>query len=69
MPEATRNHHVIAVALFVSAVTMGMVAGLIFAGMIPVAEGTRTMIALAVLVASFADFMIAMWFFRKGQSS
>ena len=70
MPEtAHRNNQVIALALLASAITMGVVAGLIFAGTIPVADGTRTIVALAVGVASFADFVIAMWFFRKGQSS
>ena len=70
MPEpAQRNNQIIALALLASAITLGVVAGLIFTGTIPVAEGTRAMIALAVGVASFADFIIAMWFFRKGQSS
>jgi hypothetical protein len=69
MPDAGRNNQIIAMALFVSAITMGVVAGLIFAGTIPVADDARTMIALAVGVASFADFMVAMWFFSKGQSS
>ena len=70
MPEAThRNNQVIALALLVSAITMGVVAGLIFAGTIPVADGTRPMVGAAIAVASFADLMVAMWFFRKGQSS
>ena len=69
MPDAARNNQVVAVALFVSAITMGMVAGLIFAGTIPVDAGARPMIAMAVGVASLADFGVAMWFFRKGQSS
>ena len=69
MPDSGRNHQIIAMALLVSAITMGVVAGLIFAGTIPVSEGARPMIALAVGIASFADFMVAMWFFSKGQSS
>jgi hypothetical protein len=70
MPEpAQRNNQIIALAVLVSAIAMGVVAGLIFAGTIPVEEGARPMIALAVGVASFADLMVAMWFFRKGQSS
>ena len=70
MPEPSgRNNQIIAIALFGSAVTMGVAAGLIFTRTIPVDEGARPMIALAVGVASFADFLVAMWFFRKGQSS
>jgi len=70
MPEpAQRNHQIIALAVLVSAIAMGVVAGLIFAGTIPVEEGARPMVALAVGAASFADLMVAMWFFRKGQSS
>jgi hypothetical protein len=70
MPEAPpRNNRIIALVLFVSAITMAMVAALIVAGTIPVAEGTRSMIAAALGVAAFADLMIAIWFFGKGQSS
>jgi hypothetical protein len=70
MPDpAHRNSQIIALALLASAITLGVVAGLIFAGTIAVAADIRPMIALAVGVASFADFMVAMWFFRKGQSS
>ena len=70
MPEATeRNSQIIAMALFMSAIALGIVAGLIVAGLIPVDDGARPMIAMAVGVAALADFMIAIWFFRKGQSS
>jgi len=70
MPEAAqRNSQIIAMALFMSAIALGIVAGLIVAGLIPVDDGARPMIAMAVGVAALADFMIAIWFFRKGQSS
>ena len=70
MPEATeRNNQIIAMALFMSAIALGIVAGLIVAGLIPVDDGARPMIAMAVGVAALADFMIAIWFFRKGQST
>jgi hypothetical protein len=70
MPEPTQgNHQIVALALLVSAITIGIAAALIFAGTIPVADDTRPMIALALAVAAFADLMVAIWFFRKGQSS
>ena len=70
MPEPTqRNNQIIALALFVSAITIGIVGGLIFTGIIPVADETRSLIALALAAAAFADLMVAIWFFRKGQSS
>jgi hypothetical protein len=70
MPEPTqRNSQIVALVLLFSAIMLGIVAGLIFAGAIPIDEGARPMIALAVGVASFADLIIAIWFFRKGQSS
>jgi hypothetical protein len=70
MPELVRrNQQIIALALLMSAITIAIVAGLIFAGTIPVADGARPMIALALGVAAFADLIVAIWFFRKGQSS
>ena len=70
MPEPTqRNNQIIALALFMSAIALGVAAGLILAGTIPVDVGARPMVAMAVGVASLADFIIAVWFFRKGQSS
>jgi predicted MFS family arabinose efflux permease len=70
MPEPTpRNNQIIAMALFMSAIALGVAAGLIFTGGIPVDDGARPMIAMAIGLASLADFVIATWFFRKGQSS
>jgi lipopolysaccharide export LptBFGC system permease protein LptF len=70
MPEPIqRNNQIIALALFASAITIAIVAALIFVGTIPVADGARPMIAMALGVAAFADLTIAIWFFRKGQSS
>ena len=70
MPEPTqRNNFIIAMALFMSAIGLGIAAGLMLTGTIPVDEGARPMIAMAIGVASLADFVIATWFFRKGQST
>jgi O-antigen/teichoic acid export membrane protein len=70
MPEPSpHTSQIIALAVLVSAISLGVVALLIFSGTIPIAEDTRPMIALAVGVAAFADLMVAIWFFRKGQSS
>jgi hypothetical protein len=70
MPEPSqRTNQIIALAVFVSAIALGIVALLIFAGTIPVAAGTRPLIAAAVGAAAFADLAAAVWFFRKGQSS
>jgi hypothetical protein len=70
MPEPSpRTSQIIALAVLVSAIALGVVAALIFSGTIPIAEGPRQMIAMAVGVAAFADLIVAIWFFRKGQSS
>ena len=70
MPEpAQRSYQTIALALLSSVVLLAVLAALILAGTIPVDADTRPMLAAALGVAAFTDLMIAIWFFRKGQSS
>jgi hypothetical protein len=63
------NQRLVAAILLMSAVVLGVVAALIFAGTIPVQDEARPMIAIAVGLAAVADLVIGTWFFRKGQSS
>jgi uncharacterized RDD family membrane protein YckC len=69
MPETRRPASpVIATAMFVSAVTLAAVAALIYSGVISLGEQLRLIAVLVVSAAAFADFVIAVWFFRKSQS-
>ena len=52
-----------------SAITLIALASLIYTGVVPVPEATRTIATLVVGAAAFADLLVAIWFFRKGQSS
>ena len=60
---------IIALAMVVSAVSLAVMAVLIYAGTIPMADDIRFIAALLVGAAAFADLMIGIWYFRKGQSS
>jgi hypothetical protein len=59
----------IAVMTMISALTLAAVAGLIYSRVIPLPEESRGLVAAVVAVAAAADFLISVWFFRKGQSS
>jgi lipopolysaccharide export LptBFGC system permease protein LptF len=71
MPETPSpgGQRVIALAMMVSAIALTAVAFLIYTGVIPMGEDTRPIAALVVGVAAFADLLIGIWFFRRGQSS
>ena len=69
MPDQQRSRQIVALALMASAVMLAVVAGLLYTGVIPMAEGTRFYAALAVGIAAFADFGIGLMFFRMSQSS
>jgi hypothetical protein len=70
MPESTAgNQRLVALVLLMSAVVLGIASALIFAGVIPVEDEARPMIAMAAGLAAFADLLVGIWFFRKGQSS
>lgn len=60
---------VIALILMFSAVTLGVLARLIYSGVVPLPEESRGIAAAVVGVAAAADFLVGLWFFRKGQSS
>jgi hypothetical protein len=60
---------VVALMLGFSAITLIALASLIYAGIVPVPEETRSIAAVVVGAAAFADLLVAMWFFRRGQSS
>jgi hypothetical protein len=66
MPDANRAAApIIALAMMVSAVTMAVLAALIYTGTLELPR-----IAAYVLgVAALLDFAIGIWFFRKGQST
>ena len=71
MPEPTQagSRAVIAGMLVISAISLAVLAGLIYTGVVPLPDETRGIAALVVGAAAFADFLIALWFFRMGQSS
>jgi FlaG/FlaF family flagellin (archaellin) len=66
MPEPTRAvAPVIALAMMFSAITMAVLAALIYMGTL----GLPRIVAYVLGFAAFLDFAIGIWFFRKGQSS
>ena len=69
MPETRPNvTPVPAMMMFVSAITLAVLAVLIYTAVVPIGEEIRLIASAAVGVAAFADFLVAMWFFRKSQS-
>ena len=60
---------VIPMALCAGALILVVIAVLIYTGVVPVGEEVRLIAALAVGAAAFGDFVVAIWFFRKSQSS
>ena len=70
MPDtAPHTTPVIAMVMGVSAITLAALAALIYAGVVPLPAEIRFLASLLVGVAAFGDFMVALWFFRKSQSS
>ena len=71
MPEAPPPNAtpVIAMAMAVSTITLVVLAVLIYTGVVPLPPEARLIASVVVGVAAFADFLVALWFFRKGQSS
>ena len=63
------NRRLIALLLMASAGLLSLVAGLIYAGVVPLPVEVRGAAAAVVGVAAAADFLIGLWFFRMGQSS
>jgi hypothetical protein len=70
MPETRpKPSPVIAMALFAGAIMLVGIAVLIYTGVVPVGEDVRLIGSLVVGAAAFTDFVAAIWFFRKSQSS
>ena len=71
MPEqlSPDRQPVVAFAMMFSAIALTALALLIYTGVVPIPEETRPIAALVVGVAAFADLVIGVWFFRRGQSS
>ena len=69
MPEAPTTTPVIAMVMGVSAITLFALAALIYAGVIPLPAETRLLASLVIGAAAFVDVLVAVWFFRKSQSS
>ena len=59
----------VAMAMFVSALTLVALAALIYTGVVPLPADIRFTASLLVGAAAFADFLVAVWFFRRSQSS
>jgi FlaG/FlaF family flagellin (archaellin) len=66
MPDPTRAATpIIALAMMFSAITMAVLAALIYMGTL----GLPRIAGYVLGFAAFLDFAIGIWFFRKGQSS
>jgi hypothetical protein len=64
------TRRLIALLLMASAAVLGVLALLIYLGIVPLPAGeTRGLVALVLMVAAAADFAIGLWFFRMGQST
>jgi hypothetical protein len=69
MPEARPNTApILALVMFGSAITLVALAVLIYTGVVPLGEEIRLIASVVVGAAAFADFLVAIWFFRKSQS-
>ena len=55
--------------LVVSAIFLAVLSALMYMAVVPLPDETRGIAALVVGVAAFTDFVVAVWFFRMGQSS
>ena len=69
MPEAPGNRQIVAVVMMFSAVSLAVVAYLMYAGIIPLPEEMRFVAAVVAGAVAFMDFVVGLWFFRMGQSS
>ena len=68
-PPPPGSRALIAMILVISAVSLAVLSALIYMGVVPLPDETRGVAALLVGAAAFADFLVAIWFFRMGQSS
>jgi len=68
-PTAAGSRGPIAMILVLSATALAVLAALIYMGVVPLPDQTRGIATLVVGGAAFADFLVAVWFFRMGQSS
>ena len=69
MPEPRPNvPPMLAMVMFVSALTLVALAVMIYTGVVPLGEEIRLLGSVAVGGAAFLDFLVALWFFRKSQS-
>jgi hypothetical protein len=71
MPELNAQPRLqfIALALFISAIVLFTLSMLFYTGIIALPDGMGLVASLAVGLAAVADLVIAVVFFRKGQSS
>jgi hypothetical protein len=71
MPETMTpdRQPIVAFAMMFSAIALIALAFSIYTGVVPIPDETRPIAALVVGVAAFADLILGIWFFRRGQSS
>ena len=60
--ERTRNRHVVGRILLGTAFVMGSLAVLFYAGVVPIAEGSRPVVTLFIGGAAVLDAVLAMYF-------
>lgn len=68
-PQPVNTKPLIALIMMISAITLAVLAGLIYSGIVPLPEESRGLATLVVGVAAAADFLVGLWFFRVSQSS
>jgi hypothetical protein len=70
MPDASaRGKQIIGLAMLLSAIVLGVIGYLIFAGTVPVPEESRPIVGGAIGAAAVLDLLIGIWFYSKGESS
>jgi hypothetical protein len=71
MPEVNTNprRQLLAAIMVISSIVLFALSMLIFTGVVALSDAVRVPAAIVVGVAAAADLVIALVFFRKGQSS
>jgi hypothetical protein len=71
MPEVKPQprKQLVAAAMFISAIVLFALSMMFFAGTFELPDEIRVIASIAVAAAAAIDLLIAIWFFRQGQSS
>jgi lipopolysaccharide export LptBFGC system permease protein LptF len=71
MPEVNTNprRQLLAAVMVISSIVLFALSMLIFTGVVPMPDAVRIPATIVILLAAAVDLVIALVFFRKGQSS